>query len=151
MTTAVSDKIVRTIELKAPRERVWRALTTDAEFAAWFGVKFLEGKLRPGERAKMVSTHKGHEGIEFYVTVEKMEPPRLFSWRWVPGASQPTNEPATLVEFLLEETKDGTRVTITESGFDRLSLEYRAKAFKDNSSGWEFQAKQLENYVAQNR
>ena len=151
MSPAVSDKIVRSIELKAPRQRVWRAITTEAEFAAWFGVKFLAGKFRPGERVKVASTHKGYEGIEFYLDVDRVEPPRLFSWRWVPGAEQPENEPSTLVEFVLEETQDGTRVTITESGFDRLSLAYRAKAFEDNSRGWEFQANSLANYVAQNR
>jgi uncharacterized protein YndB with AHSA1/START domain len=151
MKAEVSDKIVRTVELKAPRARVWRALTTEAEFAQWFGVKFLEGKLRPGDRVKAVSTHPGYEGVEFYFNVEKVESPRYFSWRWIPGAPEPANEPMTLVEFVLEETEDGTRVTITESGFDRLSLAYRSKAFEDNSSGWEFQANSLANYLAQNR
>jgi uncharacterized protein YndB with AHSA1/START domain len=150
MPVAISDKIVRSIELKATPARVWRAITTEAEFAQWFGIRFLEGGLRPGARVKAVSTHKGHEGIEFSFQVEKMEPPRLFSWRWVPGGAQPGTEPATLVEFVLEETKSGTRVKITESGFDRLSLAYRAKAFEENSSGWDFQAKSLTNYLAQN-
>jgi uncharacterized protein YndB with AHSA1/START domain len=149
MTTAISDRIERKIELKAPRERVWKAITTETEFAQWFGVKFLEGKFQPGARAKARATHRGRH-IEFYLTVEKMEPPRYFSWRWIPGAKQPANEPPTLVEFVLEETQDGTSVTITESGFDRLSLEYRAAAFKDNTDGWEHQAKSLANYLAQN-
>ena len=150
MESAISDRIERKIELKAPRERVWQAITTVAEFGQWFGVKVLEGRFQPGARVKVVSTHKGYEGIEFSITVEKMEAPRLFSWRWVPGAKQPANEPPTLVEFALEETKGGTSVTITETGFDRLSLEYRAAAYKDNSSGWEYQAKSLANYLAQN-
>jgi uncharacterized protein YndB with AHSA1/START domain len=150
MAIAISDRIVRSIELKATPARVWRAITTEAEFAQWFGIRFLEGALRPGARVKAVSTHKGHEGIEFSFEVEKMEPPRLFSWRWIPGGAQPGNEPATLVEFVLEETKVGTRVTITESGFDRLSVDYRAKAFEENSGGWDIQAKSLTNYLAQN-
>jgi uncharacterized protein YndB with AHSA1/START domain len=149
MATAISDRIERQIELKAPRERVWKAITTDTEFSKWFGVKFLEGTFKPGIRVKAATSHKG-QTIEFYITIEKMEAPRYFSWRWIPGAQQPANEPPTLVEFVLEETKNGTSVTITESGFDRLSLAYRAQAFKDNTGGWEHQAKSLANYLAQN-
>ncbi len=149
MTTAVSDRIVQAIDLKSPRERVWKAITTEAEFEQWFGVKFLEGRFQPGARMKARSTHPGYEHIEFYITIERMDAPSLFSWRWIPGATQPPNEPTTLVEFALEETIGGTRVTITESGFDRLSLSYRAAAYKDNTGGWEHQAKSLRKYLAQ--
>ena len=37
-----SDRIERTIALRAPRSRVWRALTDAGEFGAWFGVRFEE-------------------------------------------------------------------------------------------------------------
>ncbi len=150
MTTAISDKIERTVELKSPRERVWKAITTEVEFEQWFGVKFMEGRFQPGARMKARSTQPGYEHIEFSMTIEQMDAPRLFSWRWIPGATQPANEPTTLVEFSLEEMKSGTRVTITESGFDRLSLSYRAAAYKDNTGGWEYQAKSLTNYVEKN-
>ena len=146
----ISDTIVRTAKLRASRERVWKAITTESEFEQWFGIKVLEGEFKPGTRVKARSTHSGYEHIEFYITIEKMDAPHLFSWRWIPGASQPPNEPTTLVEFRLDETVEGTRVTITESGFDRLSLAYRAAAYKDNTGGWEYQAKSLTNYVAQN-
>lgn len=146
----VSGAIVRTIELKASRERVWKAITTESEFEQWFGIKVLDGEFKPGTRVKARSTHPGYEHIEFYITIETVDPPNLFSWRWIPGAKQPPNEPTTLVEFRLEEAGNGTRVTITESGFDRLSLAYRAAAYKDNTGGWEYQAKSLTNHVAQN-
>lgn len=146
----VSGAIVRTIELKASRERVWKAITTESEFEQWFGIKVLDGEFKPGTRVKVRSTHPGYEHIEFYITIEKMEVPHLFSWRWIPGATQPQDEPTTLVEFRLQEVGEGTRVTITESGFDRLSLAYRAAAYKDNTGGWEYQAKSLTNYVSQN-
>ena len=150
MASEISDRIERTAELKASRKRVWKAITTEAEFEQWFGIKVLEGRFQPGSRVKARSTHPGYEHIEFYLTIEKMDAPRLFSWRWIPGATQPPNEPTTLVEFLLEEVGTGTRVTIIESGFDRLSLSYRAGAYKDNTGGWEYQAKSLTNYVSQN-
>lgn len=147
MAQAMSDKIVRSIEVKAPRERVWRAIST-TEFGAWFGVKFLDGSMQPGSRVKVVSTHKGYEGTEFYMDLVEMEAPRRMSWRWTPGAKD--NEVQTLVEFVLEETKGGTRITITESGFDRLSLEYRAKAFEENSGGWDYQIQSLARYLGEN-
>lgn len=148
MTIAISDRIERSVEIKAPVERVWRAITTESEFSQWFGLRILGGNFQPGVSVRCVSTHPGYEHIEFSMDIERMEPPRLFSWRWVPGAEQPKNEPTTLVEFTLEEIKEGTRVTITESGFDRLSLAYRAKAYEDNTGGWEYQANSLRNYVA---
>ncbi len=150
MTTAISNSIERTIQLKSARERVWQAITSESEFSQWFGVKILEGRFQAGERVKARSTHPGYEHIEFYITVEKVERPRLFSWHWIPGATQPPDEPTTLVEFVLEEVNGGTRVTIRESGFDRLSLAYRASAYKDNYGGWEHQAKSLTNYLAKN-
>ncbi len=151
MPTAISDRIERQIEISAPRERVWKAITTPADFAQWFGVRFIEGDFAPGARVKLASTHPGYEHIEFYVHVEDMRAPQHFSWRWIPGAEQPQNEPTTLVEFFLEETKTGTLVKIVESGFDRLSLAYRAKAIKDNTGGWEYQANSLAKYVTQTR
>jgi uncharacterized protein YndB with AHSA1/START domain len=150
MATAISDRIQRTVELKSSRERVWNAITTEAEFEQWFGVKFLEGRFQPGARMRVRSTHPGYEHIEFDMTIEKMDAPKLFSWRWIPGATQPKNEPTTLVEFTLEDLNPGTRLTITESGFDRLSLSYRAAAYKDNTGGWEYQAKSLTSYLEKN-
>jgi uncharacterized protein YndB with AHSA1/START domain len=150
MDELITDRIERRIELKAPRERVWRAITAEAAFCSWFGIRIVRGSFHPGTKVRAASTHKGYEGTEFDMQIVAMEAPRLFSWRWIPGATQPAHEPSTLVEFKLEETMNGTMVTIAESGFDRLSLEYRAAAFKDNTNGWEYQAQSLKNYLAQN-
>ncbi len=147
---ALSDRIRRTIEIKAPIERVFRAITTESEFSTWFGIKVVSGSFRPGTEVRARSTHPGYEHIEFSIHIERLQPPHLFSWRWIPGAEQPKDEPTTLVQFTLEEIPVGTRVTITESGFDRLSLAYRAKAYKDNTGGWEYQANSLNAYVTQN-
>jgi len=52
------------------------------------------------------------------------------------------------VEFRLEEREGGTLLQVTESGFDRLSLAYREKAYKDNTGGWEHQAQSIQRYLA---
>jgi len=80
--------------------------------------------------------------------VERVEAPSFFSWRWIPGAEQPPEEATTLVEFRLEESDGGTLFSVTETGFDRLSLEYRAKAYKDNTGGWEYQTKSIQRHLA---
>jgi uncharacterized protein YndB with AHSA1/START domain len=55
--------------------------------------------------------------------------------------------PTTLVTFELEEVAGGTRLTIVESGFDRIPLERRAKAFADNEEGWQVQLSLIARYL----
>jgi uncharacterized protein YndB with AHSA1/START domain len=150
MPEPVPNRIERTVWLRAPRPRVWRALTDVEEFSRWFGVKTL-GCFAAGAELHMTSTQPGTECIEFSLVVERMEPERLFSWRWHPGSEQPgPGEPpaTTLVEFRLEEVDGGTRLQLVESGFDEISLLRRARAFEENTEGWDFQLASLERHVA---
>src|SRR5438128_8995355 len=120
MSTATTDRIEKKVLLRAPRARVWRALTDIQEFGAWFGVE-LTGAFSPGARLRGKITHKGYEHLTMDITVERMEPERLFSWRWHPGASPAAaNEPTTLVVFELVEVPEGTMLTVVESGFDKI-------------------------------
>jgi uncharacterized protein YndB with AHSA1/START domain len=139
------DRIEKQIELKAPRARVWRALTDYREFSEWFRVK-LENAFVPGRTARGQITHPGYEHVRMEVVVKEMIPERLFSYTWHPYAIEPgvdySTETQTLVEFRLEETDDGTLLTLTESGFAKLPPERRAEAFRMNEGGW---AEQLEN------
>jgi uncharacterized protein YndB with AHSA1/START domain len=79
-----------------------------------------------------------------------MEPERLFSWRWQPGGNPDLDpaEPTTLVVFVLEEVPEGTRVTVTETGFDRIPAERRGEAYRQNEAGWTGQLKNLQEYLA---
>jgi uncharacterized protein YndB with AHSA1/START domain len=146
-----TDRIEKTIALRAPRTRVWRALTDHEEFGRWFRCK-LEGPFRVGASVKGRITHPGYEHLVMDVTVEKIEPEKLFSFRWHPYAIDPSvdysQEPTTLVEFSLEETKQGTQLTVVESGFDRIPAARRAEAFRMNSEGWEAQLHNIEQHVA---
>jgi uncharacterized protein YndB with AHSA1/START domain len=149
MNTSEMTRIERSVLIQAPRAKVWRALTDLAEFSTWFGVS-TEGQFVPGARLKMTTTMEGYAGIVFYLTVEKLEPMELFSWRWHPGSVQPeegSKEPMTLVEFRLRDEQGGTRVIVAESGFEAISLARRAKVFEENTGGWEYQMASLEKYV----
>lgn len=140
-----SDRIEKQILLRAPRSRVWRALTNAEEFGAWFRVK-LEGDFAVGKRTRGKITYPGYEHVTMEVTVERMDDGQLFSFRWHPYAIDPkidySTEPTTLVEFRLKEVADGTLLTVVESGFDRIPAERRAEAFRMNAQGW---AEQMEN------
>lgn len=133
-----TDRIERKILLRAPRSRVWRALTDAQEFGAWFRVKF-EDAFAEGATVRRKTTYPGYEHLTMEVLIERMDPERLFSYRWHPYAVSPdvdySAEPTTLVEFRLEEAEGGTLLTSVESGFDQLPSGRRAEAFRMNDRG----------------
>jgi len=155
-----TDRIEKKVLLHAPVKRVWSALSDSTEFGTWFGMKF-KGPFTPGAlmRGVIVPTkvnedvakaQQEYEGMPVEITIEKMEPERLFSFRWHPYAIEKgvdySAEPTTLIEFVLEEMKDGVLLTVTESGFDQIPLTRRVKAFTANEQGWGMVVKLLEEY-----
>ena len=157
-----TDRIERKIFLRAPRERVWRALTDSRQFGVWFGARFdspfaagtrISGRFVPtAVDAEIAARQKPHEGRVFECQIDRIEPMDLFSFRWHPYAIDPgvdySKEPTTLVVFELAETSDGTMLTVSESGFDQIPLERRAKAFDSHLEGWVAQLTLIEKYLA---
>jgi uncharacterized protein YndB with AHSA1/START domain len=156
-----SDRIEKKVLLHAPLKRVWAALADSTEFGSWFGMKFdgpfvagalMRGVIVPTKvNAEVAKAQQKYEGMPVEITIEKMEPERLFSFRWHPYAIERgvdySKEPTTLIEFVLEERKDGVMLTVTESGFDQIPLARRAKAFTANEEGWGMVLKLMEEYV----
>ena len=146
----MSDRIEKTIELKAPVERVWRALADPAEFGAWFRVK-LDGTFAPSEVSRGHMTYPGYEHLVWEAKIVSMDSPRLFSFTWHPYAVEPetdySGEPPTLVEFRLEPLGSGTRLTVVESGFDALPEHRRDIALRMNDGGWTTQVKNIQAHV----
>ena len=151
-TPSVTDRIQKTVVLHAPRSKVWRALTDSAQFGEWFQAR-LESPFTAGRTVRGPMTYPGYEHLTFEVTVEQVEPERLFSWRWQPGGDPDIDpaEPTTLVVFELEEIAEGTRLTVTESGFDRIPLARRAKAYRGNDQGWTGQMEAIRKYLARTK
>jgi uncharacterized protein YndB with AHSA1/START domain len=149
-TTTATDRIEKTVTLKAPRSRVWRAITDARQFGEIFQAKF-EGEFTSGATTRGQITYPGWEHLTVELAVERIEPERYFSYRWHPFAVDPKTdysaEPMTLVEFTLEEVPGGTRLVIVESGFDRIPLARRAEAFRMNEGGWTEQIGNIERYV----
>ena len=147
----MNDRIEKRVELKAPVTRVWRALTDAEEFGEWFCVK-LDGPFVPGQNSTGHMTYPGYEHIRWNAVMQTLEPERLFSFTWHPYGIDPkvdySKETPTLVEFRLEKTAGGTLLVLTESGFDKVPEERRAKAFEMNEGGWTEQMKNIESHLA---
>jgi uncharacterized protein YndB with AHSA1/START domain len=156
-----SDRIEKKILLKAPLKRIWAALSDYREFGTWFGIK-VDSPFVPGTKVRgtavpttvdpeVAKGQKPYEGTPFELWIEKIEPERLFSFRWHPYAIERgvdySAEPTTLIVFTLEEVAEGVMLTVTESGFDQIPLDRRAKAFTANERGWSTQMKLIEAYL----
>jgi uncharacterized protein YndB with AHSA1/START domain len=148
---STSDRIEKTVVLRAPRTRVWRALTDPVEFGAWFRVK-LDSGFAVGRIVTGSVTYPGYEHLKFNVTIERMDAGRFFSLRWHPAAVDPkmdySKEPMTLVEFRVEEAPEGTKLTVLESGFDGIPAARRDEAFRMNSQGWDVQMENIRRHVS---
>lgn len=163
MSRNTPDRIEKRMLLHASRERVWRAISEAKQFGSWFGVELdgefvagtrLSGRIAPTKVDPAVAKlQQPYVGFPFEFHIDRIEPLSLFSFRWHPSAvdrnADCSSEPMTLVEFRLEEAAQGTLLTITESGFDRIPLERRAKAFTSNEGGWTHQLKLIEKYLDQ--
>lgn len=151
MTDTDSDKIVKIVALNAPISRVWKALTDHEEFGQWFHVS-LDQPFGVGVKSTGQMTFPGHEGVPWVAYIERMEPERLFSFRWYDSDDGSTehseDEPGLVVEFRLEEVPDGTRLTITESGFSTLPDPRRIEVMRSNEEGWNIQAGNLADQLS---
>ncbi|WP_206675523.1 SRPBCC family protein [Solimonas terrae] len=156
------DQIEKKVVLKAPRERVWRAVSEADSFGRWFGVDFdgpfvagrkLSGRIVPTTvDAEVAKLQAPHAGTPFAFVVDAIEPMDRFAFRWHPFAIDPavdySLEAMTLVEFLLEDAEGGVLLTIRESGFERIPLARRAAAFAANDGGWTHQTRLVAKYLA---
>ncbi len=148
--TAAVDRIEKTTILRSPQSKVWRALTDAEQFGTWFGMK-LNGPLVAGRTVRGQLTIKGYEHASIDMTVERLEPETSFTYRWHPYAIDPkvdySKEPMTLVEFRLEPAPEGTRLTVTETGFERIPAHRRDEAYRMNDGGWKGQLENIRRHV----
>lgn len=157
----IPDKIEKQITLRAPLARVWSAITDSTQFGTWFGCA-LDGPFEAGSEVtgtiqptkvdpEVAKLQAPLTGKPFHLSVERIEPMAVFSFRWRPNSDEPNTDepqPTTLVLFELQElAADRTLLKITESGFDRIPLARRERAFTSNDAGWTHQTKLLEQFL----
>ncbi|HEY3813834.1 MAG TPA: SRPBCC family protein [Caulobacteraceae bacterium] len=146
----MTDRIEKTIDIDAPVDRVWRAITDHEAFGQWFGVK-LEQPFTAGGDSSGHITYPGYEHIRWHAKVVAVERPRLFSFTWHPYAIDPnvdySGETPTLVEFRLEPKGQGTHLTVVETGFDKIPPHRQPDALRMNDSGWAQQVVNVKRHV----
>ncbi len=134
-----TNTIRQSIIIKADRERVWKAITTPRHFSKWFEMEITFPKLAPGE--PMYFDPNGLNGKARIVTVE---PPERFAFYWT---AEPGVAVETLVTFQLESVPEGTRLTVTDVGYDALPDSVMPKRFQMNDEGWGIQVKNVARYI----
>lgn len=146
-------QILKHIDVHVPVTRVWNAISHHHEFSEWFGVK-LDAPFAVGQIMRGPLTHKGHEHMMLEAKVVKLEPEHHFSFSWHPAAIDPkvdySNERPTLVEFKVEKIPDGARLTLKETGFDKMPVVRRDVALQMNEQGWSEVLHRLEGYLSKN-
>jgi uncharacterized protein YndB with AHSA1/START domain len=151
MNQADQNRIEKVVELAAPVSRVWRALTDHEEFGQWFRVR-LDGPFKVGETTTGNITYPGHEHVKWVSTTERLEHERLFIFSWPPGAIDPdthySHDARVVVEFRLQPTGEGTRLTIIETGFEQFPQSKRLEVLRSNKEGWDIQAQNVAEHVA---
>ena len=147
------DRVEKVIELRASRARVWRAIASAKEFASWFGLGEplrLEGDFVPGARIVGVWPAGERETRELFCTIEHVEPERRLSFHWVPyeipAGDDPAKHPTTRIEFRLEDSDIGTKLTVVESGFAKLPADKQYKR-DQNAQGWAIQLQSIAQHV----
>jgi uncharacterized protein YndB with AHSA1/START domain len=139
---AFPDRIERTVEIAHPPARVWGALTTAEGLSAWFG-KDAKIDLRPGGSASM----RWDSGHTADMRVERVEEPTVFGFTWHIFGLSGDDPRRTYVEFTLEPTGTGTRLTMVESGFAQLPEDAYRTAYDGNAQGWGSELGELVDYL----
>ena len=155
-TTSVTpdrDAIVSEIQIAAPPERVFKALSDAGELTRWFRspecpVKSWQMDARVGGRYSY-ATEKGsivvNDVSEFQCHGEILEfdPPRVLVYTWIANWHDDTAK-RTVVRWELAPKQGGTHVKVTHSGLASLPI-----ARKDYSGGWPGVVEMLKNFVEQ--
>jgi len=132
------ETIIGEIEIGAPPETVFDALTNPVELASWWGSAETyrtydwQVDLRPGGRysckAKSVGGNNGGNESEVHGEYTEVDPPRTLAFTWAPSWEQGNQ---TQVRYTLEPTASGTRLRIIHWGFGD-----RQKSVEGHAEGW---------------
>jgi uncharacterized protein YndB with AHSA1/START domain len=141
-----NDRIEQEIVVEAPIEVVWQVVTEPEHITQWFS-DAAEVELHPRGRGRL--TWKGQGA--WPLRVVSVEAPRRFAFRWIRRERIEVDERnSTLVEMLLTEEGEGTRLRVIETGFESLPWpeDQRAVYKGENRDGWEHELAELAAYLA---
>ena len=145
------DAIVGEIQIAAPPERVFRALSDANELKRWFS-----GPDCPAKSWKMDAhvggqysyatqngsiTVNGVSEFECHGEILECDPPRLLVYTWIANWHDDASK-ATIVRWELEKKGSGTLVKVTHSGLASMPI-----AREDYSGGWTGVVQMLKKFV----
>lgn len=144
LTTGV---ILASVEIAAPPDRVFRALTDPNELIRWWGspdtyrIEEWTADLRVGGRWR--SRGRGADGRPFTVQGEflTVDPPRQLVQTWAPDWE--AGGLVTTITYRLDPIEGGTRLTLRHEGFG----DHR-EACTSHGRGWEWVLGWLRAYVS---
>ncbi len=140
----IPNAITRTLDLAHPQARVWAALTTLDGLTSWFG-SHAEGDVAPGRDVRM--RWEQYDNAEVNLEIKRVDPMSLFAFGWTVNGAPIGDPRRTYVEFALEPTATGTRLTVTESGFAQLPDEWLEASYNGNTEGWRSELGELVAYL----
>jgi uncharacterized protein YndB with AHSA1/START domain len=140
----IPNTITRTLDLTHPQQKVWDALTTLDGLTGWFG-SHADGEVAPGQDVRM--RWEQYDNAEQTLAIKVVDPMSVFAYSWAINGAPDGDPRRTYVEFALEPTGTGTRLTVTESGFAQLPDEWLEKTYQGNTEGWQAELGELVTYL----
>ena len=147
-----TDRIEKDIVIRAPRARVWRALTDAREFGSWFGAE-LKGAVfrarREGQREDHFSRLRARDASTWRSSAWSRSaccPGAGTRTRWTRRRTTRASPPRWWCSSS-SDVPEGTLLKVVESGFDALPIARRAEAWRMNDEGWAIEMKNIERHV----
>ncbi|WBQ03216.1 SRPBCC domain-containing protein [Kribbella sp. CA-293567] len=137
--------IEREIYVDASPEVAFEVVSSPEHISEWWSdeadlkvVPGAVGELVWGDRANVVP-----------IVVVDVEPPRLFSFRWVHADGKVESTDSLLVTFELTPSGAGTKVRMTETGFREMGWEIAKlkEQYRDHVTGWDHYLPLLGEYA----
>ena len=146
----MTGSIEKSVHIEAPVELVWRMVTEPDQVVRWFADE-IDLRATAGYEGSMTFRPESGGTVEVPITVESVEAPRHFTYRWNhPAGTTASPGNSTLVEFTLTPEDGGTRLRVVESGHDGLGWPRdQQDAFVDEHiEGWAWHLGRLEQLFA---
>lgn len=133
--------IEKQIEIAAPADAVWKALTDVTELARWFP---LEARVTPGESGRIfLSWGPACEGE---ASIDAWEPGKKLRWKERSPFAAAGEERYSFVEWTLETREGKTFLRLVQSGFESAA-EWESEYHDSVNYGWGFMLANLRHYL----
>ncbi len=146
--TPEQDSVFAEIQIAAPPERVFQAITDPLQLMQWWGspgkyrLGKWEGDLRPGGKWRSEGKNAAGESFEVHGEYLEVDPPRLLVYTWVASWDDGLR---TEVRWELTPSQAGTLVRVRHSGF--AGQIEKAKGY---AGGWPGVLSWMQSYVERN-